>query len=156
MDQTGLRVLRLVCEEEEIEMHRRVAKRFSAVFAMLCLLVACNRGADKIVGSVLESVNSPDSQLVATLTKSEHGATVSDVYRVYLSRAETDSVVAEVLRADRLDSVRIQWSDASRLTILMPCGRVFMFRNFFEAVSKGTGLSRTISVYLDTNGVCNE
>jgi len=40
-------------------------------------------------GEVLKSVANPTARAIARLTRSGHGAAVSDVYRVYIEDADT-------------------------------------------------------------------
>src|ERR1700753_2243199 len=66
----------------------------------VCCICGCSGGDRSIQGEVLQTPPSPDASANAILSKSGNGATVSDVYRVYLQDRVTRGVV-EVLRADR-------------------------------------------------------
>jgi hypothetical protein len=122
--------------------------------AALSVLAAAGCTSDgEVAGDVLESVKSADGSAVAKVAKTGHGATVSDVYRVYLENGETGEA-AEILRADHVESIKLAWTGNDVLTISMPCGRVFAFQNFVDILQRDGSLRGTMQMKLETSGLC--
>lgn len=125
-----------------------------AVLMVLCA-AGCGQSDGTVVGQVLESAVAPDALAVAKLTKADSNATVSSVYRLYLGADESGGMT-EILRADQLDTIRIQWVAPDRLSVAMPCGRVFSFRNFFDVLSSDGQLRKRVVVSLENPGLCGQ
>jgi hypothetical protein len=79
---------------------------------------------------------------------------VADVYRVYLNDADSGPV-RELVRADKVDGMHIEWSNAKTLEVRMKCGKIFQFTNFFY-VRDANGNPEQISIMLSTTGPCHE
>jgi hypothetical protein len=120
---------------------------------LLVLLSGCAPEESQLQGDVVQSIVSPDGNVVASVTKTGMGATVSFVYRVYLRQARSNSN-SELLRADNVSDVRVTWESNRQMAISMPCGRVFAFVNFFDVLDRDGALLSRIGVKLDTNGIC--
>jgi hypothetical protein len=133
-------------------MWRIIARALVSAVLSTCAAAGCTRGSE-VVGDVLESAKSPDGLAVAKLTKSEHGATVSDIYRVYTENAETGEA-EKILQADHVASIRLRWDGNDVLTIVMPCGQIFAFTNFAYILQRDGQLRQTIQVRLETSGLC--
>jgi len=118
----------------------------SIVMCVYCIC-GCSVGDRSIQGDVLQNVPSPDASANAVLTKSANGATVSFVYRLYLQDRVTGKV-AEVLRADRIGAVNIEWKGNQLVSVELSCGRIFTYQNFVDILDKDGALHRSISVAL--------
>lgn len=126
-------------------------RRGASLILCCTALIACESSTN-IKGRVIEVQASPDGRATATLSKSEHGATVSDVYRVYLKDAESRTAF-EVMRVDKAEGMNIGWSDARTLSVRMDCGKVFQFTNFFY-IKDASGNPELISITLSAAGPC--
>lgn len=128
--------------------------RLLGLAVAMVALAACGfngyGGNDKID---MEAV-SEDKGVTATVIRSEGGATVSSVFRVYVQGAHAGKK-SEVFRADRVQGLRILWSGEKLLMIHMVCGRVFAYRNFYDSAQDGR-LVRRVEVKLETQGLCVE
>jgi hypothetical protein len=114
-------------------------------------LCACG-SSTKIEGEILDAQASPGGRAVATLSRTTHGATVADVYRVYIGTADSEAIT-ELVRADKVEGLYIEWRDATTLVVHMKCGKVFRFTNFFYVRTASDKLT-LISVLLHTAGPC--
>lgn len=147
-----LRTMRTVGNPNRHSSLAHVLRAVPFALVMLCEL-GCRPHSDEVLGRVTESLRNPDSVAVAQVTLAEHGATVPDVYRVYVGNLLTGQV-AEVLRADQTGKIRLAWTQRDVLTVYMPCGRIFAFNNFFYLLDEKGGFRRAIEVKLATAGVC--
>lgn len=127
--------------------------------AFLVILVgaeacSCRGPATSIEGEIVEVRTSPGGRAVATLSKAQHGATIADVYRVYLKEVGSGHV-NELVRADSVKGMHIEWSDERILVVRMQCGKIFRFTNFFY-VRDTSGNPEQVSIMLSTVEPCRE
>lgn len=126
---------------------------YRIILLLLFAVGPCACGpSTKIEGEVLATQASPGGLAVATLSRAAHGATVADVYRIYMGTADSVAVT-ELMRADKVQGIYIQWRDATTLVVHMKCGKVFQFSNFFYIRPESDKLI-LISVLLDAAGPC--
>lgn len=126
----------------------------TSIAAASCMLItACSPKVANIEKQALAKETPPDGVATAYLSVESHGATVADVYHVYLQASESDSVT-EVLRADRAEGIRIEWVSRTSLAIRMDCGRVVKFKNAFY-VQRPSDQLLQIAIVLDTRGPCD-
>jgi hypothetical protein len=79
-------------------------------------------------------VKSPDSLVDAVLIRMNVDATTSYGYMLYIvPSAEKPKVGNEVLRADNLISVTLDWKAPRYLEISYEKGRIFFFTNFWHS-----------------------
>jgi hypothetical protein len=132
---------------------RNLMYRAFLLFVMGVGVCSCG-GPASIEGDIVEVQASPDGRAVATLSKSQHGATVPDVYRVYLNEVDS-SHVSELVRADSVEGMHIEWSDERTIAVRMQCGKIFQFTNFFY-IRGASGDPERVSITLSTAGPCRE
>lgn len=131
-------------------------KIFLVIFIFAVTVISgCDNKERSLLGEIREKEVSPGGLVTALVTySSSGGATVPFVYRVYLQQSDVDRA-SEVLRADKLDAIHVVWNDKNTVTIKMVCGQVFNFRNSFSVLSAKGKLIDTITIKLETNGLCN-
>ena len=129
-------------------------KKALALVVLVCSVWACEPRTDVVEGEIVQRMAHSDGALVAIVAKANYGATVPYVYRVYLQSSDS-SISAEILRADRLIDIYVEWEDNNTLVIRMRCGRIFKFKNFFYVTGTDGQLLAQIPVILDTEGLCD-
>src|SRR4030095_9248366 len=103
---------------------RAVAMAIVLVFAYGC------GSADREV----RRLPSPDSVVEAVIVVVEGGATVSLFHRVFIvSKGGPTRPENQILRADRVENLRVVWSDRRRLFVCFDQARIFEFTNFWHA-----------------------
>jgi hypothetical protein len=115
-------------------------------------ICSCGGASTTIEGDIVDVQKSPDGQVIATLSKAQYGATVADVYRVYMSEITSDEV-SEVLRASDVRGMQIAWSEKRTLAVRMQCGKIFRFLNFFYIGAERDNPEQ-VSITLGTAGPC--
>ena len=83
--------------------------RFSVLFALLCLSMACS--------TVVVEERSPDGQYLASLSAHNTGATTSMMWFVTLKRTHFLATEATIFSAEHLDRPSIRWNGSRQLVI---------------------------------------
>jgi hypothetical protein len=122
---------------------------------ILIITSGCKPRGDIVEGDVVERKPSPDSTVVALITRANYGATVPYVYRVYLQPSDPSAAAKQLLQADKMEDMHVDWEQNGTLLIRMPCGRIFAFTNFLYVLGKDGKLVTRIPVKLDTGGLCD-
>ncbi|MBX5462897.1 MAG: hypothetical protein IRZ28_17645 [Steroidobacteraceae bacterium] len=88
--------------------------RAIALCGGILLQSGCGRYSDEVIGKVIQSIENADSTAIAEVTLSEHGATVPDVYRVYVGNLSTRQLFPCTLLArsvpDNIEVVEVEGS----------------------------------------------
>lgn len=132
----------------------RIFARHAILFITVGMGLGACGSAASIEGEVLKVQASPDGKVIATLSKAGYGATVSYVYRVYLHGVDSDTI-AEIVRADKVSGIDVEWSNATTLAIRMECGRIHRFTNFFYTRNVKDNFDQ-IAITLSVPGLCRE
>ena len=81
---------------------------------------------------------SADGLVEAVLTTAGVGATTSTVYRVFVVPAgQSVELGRELLRADKVNNMRINWYRPKLLAIQYDYARIFQFKNFVSVIGAG-------------------
>lgn len=126
-----------------------------ALVVLIALSFSACGGRSSVEGEILSRTNDPDSTVTSLVARADRNATVSSVYRVYLKSAG-DGAPLELLRADKVDGLKVTWEDSTTLLIAMKCGRVFFFQNFYDDLSESGKLIKRVAVKLDAGRLCPE
>lgn len=121
--------------------------------AAACLLLGCVPSDITVHGTVLYSASTPDSSAKAILTRSDHGSTVPYVYRLYIQNPVTGNS-AEVLRADHIEKIELDWLNSRTIEVKISCGRIFAYQNFVDLLTEDGKLSATVNITLSTTALC--
>lgn len=117
--------------------------------------MGCGRWGKPIQGEEIEREPAPGAAVVAITTKANYGATVPYVFRVYLQQTHSPDDADELLRADNVIGLQIEWEASGALLIRMRCGRIFAYRNFSDIIEDGELVAR-IPVRLEAAVLCDE
>src|SRR5262249_51464804 len=112
----------------------------SRILAMrlLVLMTALVAGGGALWGAAASEevarIRSPDGVVEAILTRSDYGATVDYVYKLYVAPAGTAKIPEEpVLVADHVAEPRVEWPMPRFLRFSYREARIFNFTNFWQS-----------------------
>jgi hypothetical protein len=127
------------------------------VLALLLVLIAVAvSGCDSLSYQELSRSKSPDSVVEAILVKLDTGATVGNVYEVYIApvgqKPEKKDIV---LRADSVEGLTLKWAKGKLLNIRYDSMRIFQFTSFWQS-KQVEGFNYLVEIELQKKGLCNK
>lgn len=152
LSRTGSRTPKAACDKAEVTVTFRI-KWSAFAAAAVGLFLGCAPGKTTVHGAVLYSASTPDSSAKAILTRSDHGSTVPYVYRLYIQNPVTGNS-AEVLRADHVEKIELDWLNSRTIEVKLSCGRIFAYQNFVDLLTEDGKLSATVNITLSTTALC--
>lgn len=104
----------------------------SVCFFLLC---GCNSPGETNMSTIeIARVGSPDSIVDAVMTRRNPHGTVSYVFEIFIAaRGSQPDSTGLVLRADKLEDVRLVWRQPRFLEVHYKSGRIFQFINFWQS-----------------------
>ncbi len=108
-----------------------LVNRFQLLFLMILCLISCTNFVER---KEILRVKSPDSLVDAVLVRTNAGATTSYGYMLYIIPSGKEPKMGnEVLKADNLVNVTLNWKQSRFLEIRYEKGRIFLFTNFWNS-----------------------
>jgi hypothetical protein len=118
----------------------------------LPLSVCIGLGACGAKTTTINTVDRADAKASAIVEKVEGDATVSTVHLVSILGKSNGEKPVEVLKMDKGDAPQVVWLEDGSLSIAVPCGQIYSFKNFTVLQSENS--FEKVSVRLQNDGLC--